>query len=127
METEEGDIRRIGPLFQRERFASGLRVAERFQALGEKYGKSPAQVAIAWVLAQPGVVCALTGPSTIPHLEENLGGAGAVRCFCTADDARGPGRVAPDAGGEPRRRIGAAAPGLELGQRNPPGISNEEA
>jgi hypothetical protein len=28
------------------------------------------------VLAQPGVVCALTGPSTLPHLEENLGGSG---------------------------------------------------
>jgi hypothetical protein len=28
------------------------------------------------MLAQPGVVCALTGPSTLPHLEENLGGSG---------------------------------------------------
>lgn len=73
---EEGDIRRIDALFQRERFASGLRVVERFQALAEKYGKTPVQVAIAWVIAQPGFVCALTGPSTIPHLEENLGGSG---------------------------------------------------
>jgi aryl-alcohol dehydrogenase-like predicted oxidoreductase len=73
---EEGDIRRLDPLFQRERFASGLRVAKRFKELGAKYGKAPVQVAIAWVLAQPGVVCALTGPSTLPHLEENLGGSG---------------------------------------------------
>jgi hypothetical protein len=73
---EEGDIRRVDPLFRRERLASGLRVVERLRALGERYGKTPVQVAIAWVLAQPGVVCALTGPSTIPHLEENLGGSG---------------------------------------------------
>jgi len=73
---EEGDIRRMDPLFQRERFASGLRVLERFRALGKKYGRSPVQVAIAWVLAQPAVLCALTGPSTVPHLEENLGGTG---------------------------------------------------
>lgn len=73
---EEGDIRRVDPLFQRERFASGLRVAERLKRLGAKYAKTPAQVAIAWVLAQPGIVCALTGPSTISHLEENLGGSG---------------------------------------------------
>jgi aryl-alcohol dehydrogenase-like predicted oxidoreductase len=74
---EEGDIRgRLDSLFQRERFASGLRVAERFRALGAKYGKTPVQVAIAWVLAQPSIICALTGPSTIPHLEENLGGSG---------------------------------------------------
>jgi hypothetical protein len=31
-------------------------------------------VAIAWVLAQPGVACALTGPRRLAHLEENLGG-----------------------------------------------------
>lgn len=73
---EEGDIRRIDPLFQRERLASGLRVLERLKALGVKHGKTPVQVAIAWVLAQPAVVCALTGPSTIPHLEENVGGSG---------------------------------------------------
>jgi aryl-alcohol dehydrogenase-like predicted oxidoreductase len=73
---EEGDIRRIDPLFQRERFASGLRVAEAFRALGRRYSKTPVQVAIAWVLAQSGVVCALTGPSSIPHLEENVGAAG---------------------------------------------------
>ena len=35
----------------------------------------PAQVAISWVLGQPGVVCALTGPSTVEHLEENVGAA----------------------------------------------------
>ena len=31
---------------------------------------------IAWVLAQPGIVCALTGPRRRAHLEENLGGCG---------------------------------------------------
>ncbi len=72
---EEGDIRRMDPLFQRERFASGLRVAEWFQVLGDKYGAKPVQLAIAWVLAQQGVVCALTGPSSLPHLEENLDAA----------------------------------------------------
>ena len=44
--------------------------------MGQKYGKTPAQAAIAWVLAQPGILCALTGPSTISHLEENLGASG---------------------------------------------------
>jgi len=75
---EQGDLRLMDPLFQRERFTSALRVAERFQTLGNQYGKTPVQVAIAWVLAQPGLLCALTGPSTIPHLEENLGASGWV-------------------------------------------------
>jgi aryl-alcohol dehydrogenase-like predicted oxidoreductase len=73
---EEGDIRRIDPLFQRGRLASGLRVLEKLEALGATYNKTPVQVAIAWVLSQPQVVCALTGPSTIDHLEENLEGSG---------------------------------------------------
>ena len=69
------DIRRLDPLFRRARRTSGLRITEQLRRLGERYGKSPAQAAIAWVLAQPHVICALTGPSTVAHLEENLGGA----------------------------------------------------
>jgi len=75
-EFEANDIRNLDPLFQRESFRSGLRVEKQMSDIGKKYGKTSAQVAIAWVLAQPGVICALTGPSTIPHLEENLGGSG---------------------------------------------------
>ncbi len=73
---QPGDIRRIDPLFQRERFAVGQRIAARLHELGSRYGKTPAQTAIAWVLAQPGVACALVGPSSLAHLEENLGGSG---------------------------------------------------
>ncbi|MEW5869533.1 MAG: aldo/keto reductase [Chloroflexota bacterium] len=72
------DLRSVDPLFQRERFLSGLRVANELERLGQKYGKTSAQMAIAWVLAQPGIFCALTGPSTITHLEENLAGSGFV-------------------------------------------------
>ena len=43
--------------------------------VGRSYGKTQVQVAIAWVLSQP-IICALTGPSTIAHLEENVGGSG---------------------------------------------------
>jgi len=66
------DLRSLDPLFQRERFLSGLRVANELEKLGQKYGKTSTQMAIAWVLAQPGIICALTGPSTPEHLEENL-------------------------------------------------------
>lgn len=73
---EPGDIRYLDPLFQRERFQHGLRIAKKFAELGEKYGKTPVQVAIAWVLAHEGVICALTGPSTVKHLEENVEASG---------------------------------------------------
>ncbi|MFO8036534.1 MAG: aldo/keto reductase [Anaerolineales bacterium] len=73
---EEGDIRKLDIFFQRERFQYGLQVMEKLAEIGRRYGKTPAQTAIAWVLAQKGVICALTGPSTIPHLEENLQASG---------------------------------------------------
>jgi len=44
---EPGDIRYLDPLFQRERFQHGLRMAKKFAELGEKYSKTPVQVAIA--------------------------------------------------------------------------------
>jgi aryl-alcohol dehydrogenase-like predicted oxidoreductase len=72
----EDDFRRSDPLFQRERFQSGLRIADRFAEIGEKYGKTAVQAAISWVLQQEGITCALVGPSSLPHLEENLGGSG---------------------------------------------------
>jgi len=75
-EFEPQDIRNIDPLFRRERFESGLRVAIELANIGKRYGKTPAQVAIAWVLAQAGIICALCGPSTVAHLEENVGGSG---------------------------------------------------
>ena len=70
------DLRSLDPLFQRERFRSALRVADEMKRFGQKFGKTPAQMAIVWVLAQPGIICALTGPSTIAHLEENLVASG---------------------------------------------------
>ncbi len=76
VEFEEGDIRRIDPLFQRESLESGRRVADRVSALASRMGRTSVQAAIAWILSHAEVLCALTGPSTVAHLEENVGGSG---------------------------------------------------
>ncbi|MFO7624182.1 MAG: aldo/keto reductase [Anaerolineales bacterium] len=68
----EGDIRRMDPLFKRERFDAAVRVREHLAKLGEAYGATAVQIGIAWVLAQPQVACALTGTSSPTHLAENL-------------------------------------------------------
>ncbi len=73
---DKKDLRDIDPLFKKERFSSSLRVAEKLEEIGEKYDKTPVQVAINWVLSQEGVISALTGTSSKDHLEENAGGAG---------------------------------------------------
>lgn len=71
-EFEQGDIRRIDPLFKRERFESALHVRDQLVKLGEKYGATAVQMAIAWVLSQPQIACALTGTSSPDHLAENI-------------------------------------------------------
>jgi aryl-alcohol dehydrogenase-like predicted oxidoreductase len=60
------------PLFQREDFLKELRVVERLKAMAARYGKSVAQLAIAWVLGQPAVTVALVGMRNVKELDENV-------------------------------------------------------
>lgn len=65
------DIRRIDPLFKRAKLAWGLKIAARLGEAAQDLMATPAQLAIAWVLHQPGVASALTGPVDPRHLREN--------------------------------------------------------
>ena len=63
------------PLFEREPFLRALRAVERLKALAADYGKSVAQLAIAWLLGQPGVTVALVGMRNERELSENVAAA----------------------------------------------------
>jgi aryl-alcohol dehydrogenase-like predicted oxidoreductase len=41
--------------------------------VAEEAGKSPAQVALNWLLHRPGVTAPIIGVRTLAHLEDNLG------------------------------------------------------
>ena len=49
------------------------RVARETLAVARELGRSPAQVAIAWILAQPGRHIPILGARKLSHLEDNLG------------------------------------------------------
>jgi 1-deoxyxylulose-5-phosphate synthase len=51
-------------------------VIRRVIELAQELGKTPAQLALAWVLSHPEVTVAITGGDTVAHLEDNLGGVG---------------------------------------------------
>jgi aryl-alcohol dehydrogenase-like predicted oxidoreductase len=51
-------------------------VVARVIELAAELGKTPAQLAIAWVLSHPEVTVAITGGDTMEHLENNLGAVG---------------------------------------------------
>ncbi|MBV7329574.1 aldo/keto reductase [Chloroflexi bacterium TSY] len=44
--------------------------------IAQEVGKSPAQLALAWVLSHPEITIAITGGDTIEHLDDNLSGVG---------------------------------------------------
>lgn len=45
-------------------------------AVAEEVGKSPAQVALNWLLQRPGVTAPILGPRTMEQLQDNFGAAG---------------------------------------------------
>ena len=74
---DEGDWRRNGtafelPLFEPDQFLKEIEVTRRLGELADGYGKSVAQLAIAWVLDHPAVSCALVGMRNEQELEENV-------------------------------------------------------
>lgn len=63
------------PLFRREQFLTELQVVGRLRDLGARYGRSVAQLAIAWVLGHPAVTVALVGIRNSRELDEDVAAA----------------------------------------------------
>ena len=51
-------------------------VLDALFAVAEESGKTPSQVALGWVLCQPGVTAPILGVRTMAQLEDNLGASG---------------------------------------------------
>jgi aryl-alcohol dehydrogenase-like predicted oxidoreductase len=60
------------PWFERDVFLHELRVVERLKGLAADYGKTLAQLGIAWVLSNPAVTVGLVGMRTPEELAENV-------------------------------------------------------
>ncbi|MEP3224744.1 MAG: aldo/keto reductase [Parasphingorhabdus sp.] len=71
----KGDIRAAMPRFVEPNLSHNLKAAERFNLLATDLNLPPAQLSIAWVLAQRPFIGALPGTRSIAHLEENVGAA----------------------------------------------------
>ena len=69
----EGDWRRMNPRFQEEAMAQNLKLVERVEAVAKAKGATPAQVALAWVLAKGEDVVPIPGTKRLHYLEENVG------------------------------------------------------
>jgi aryl-alcohol dehydrogenase-like predicted oxidoreductase len=85
-DLEENDARRVRfPRFARENLEANLAVVEKVEAVAERHGATPGQVALAWVLSRGEDVIAIPGTKRVERVEENLG---ALEVELTDEDLR---------------------------------------
>ncbi|MDZ8079485.1 MAG: aldo/keto reductase [Nostoc sp. DcaGUA01] len=74
----DDDWRKNSSEFQQPRLSRNLKLVEVLQKIGEKHGRSPGEVAIAWTLNNPAVTAAIVGGRN-PQQVEGIIGAGDFR------------------------------------------------
>jgi aryl-alcohol dehydrogenase-like predicted oxidoreductase len=72
-DLDEGDFRRKGPRFTGENLDANLKLAAKVKEIAEGKGVTPAQLAIAWVLAQGDDLVPIPGTKRRSYLEQNAG------------------------------------------------------
>jgi aryl-alcohol dehydrogenase-like predicted oxidoreductase len=72
-DLDEDDYRRVSPRFVGENFQKNLDLVEKVKALAEDKGVTPAQLGLAWVLAQGDGIVPIPGTKRRTRLEENVG------------------------------------------------------
>lgn len=80
-----GDTRRMQPRFQGENLAKNLILVDRLREIASQKGVTPAQLALAWVLAQGEHMVPIPGTKRRSYLEDNVG---ALDVHLSADDLR---------------------------------------
>jgi aryl-alcohol dehydrogenase-like predicted oxidoreductase len=81
---------------------ANFRVVDEVSAVAEETGSGPAQVALAWLWAQPGVTAPIIGPRTLEQLEDLLP---AVDVDLSAEQVRRLGRATAPPLGYPGRML----------------------
>jgi aryl-alcohol dehydrogenase-like predicted oxidoreductase len=74
-QIKASDYRSASPRFTPEAVAHNLGLVERVKAVAERKQATPAQVALAWLLAQKPWIVPIPGTTKLNRLEENLGAA----------------------------------------------------
>jgi aryl-alcohol dehydrogenase-like predicted oxidoreductase len=73
---DDGDNRKTNPRFEGENFQRNLRAAEEVEAIAAEVGATPAQVALAWLLAQGDDIAPIPGTKRVARVEENVAADG---------------------------------------------------
>lgn len=74
-ELPHNDQRRRLPRFQQDNLRANLDIAAKVRAVADRTGATPAQIALAWLLAQGPHVVPIPGTKTPKYLTDNAGAA----------------------------------------------------
>ncbi len=99
-DLEPGDFRRNTPRFQGEHLRKNLALAEGVAAIAREKGCTPAQLALAWVLARGDDIVPIVGTKRRTYLDENLG---ALNVRLDAADLERLDQIAPRGAGSGER------------------------
>lgn len=91
----QGDFRSDNPRFSADNFEKNLRIVEKVEEIAREKGATPAQVALAWVLAQGDDIVPIPGTKRVKYLEENVG---AVNIVLTPEEIKKLNEAAPRGG-----------------------------
>ncbi len=69
----EMDTRNRSHYFSGDQFHKNTKLLTTLRAIGERYSKTPSQVALRWILDNPMVSCAVVGIKSLEQLNENIG------------------------------------------------------
>jgi aryl-alcohol dehydrogenase-like predicted oxidoreductase len=105
-ELDDNDFRRQGPRFTGENLEANLRLAAKVAEIAEEKGITPAQLALAWVLAQGEDLVPIPGTKRRKYLEEN---AAAVDIELTEEDLERIDAELPEAAGARYDQAGMAS------------------
>jgi aryl-alcohol dehydrogenase-like predicted oxidoreductase len=105
-ELDEGDFRRHGPRFTGENLEANRALAAKVGEIAADKGITPAQLAIAWVLAQGDDLVPIPGTKRRSYLEEN---AAAVDVELTTEDLERINAEMPEASGDRYDETGMAS------------------
>ena len=72
-DLEDGDFRAGNPRFAEENFEANMRIVDEVRAVAEEVGATPAQIALAWLLAQGDDISPIPGTKHVERVEENAG------------------------------------------------------
>ncbi|HEX3430816.1 MAG TPA: aldo/keto reductase [Rhizomicrobium sp.] len=73
---EAGDFRNLLPRFAPEARNTNQALVERLRQIARNRGATPAQIALAWLLAQKPWIAPIPGTTKLDRLQENIGAAG---------------------------------------------------